>query len=56
MPVSGIPIANTTVQHVTAEDLREPDFAQKVTEFNEALETRLSEDGHIIRENQDDEA
>ena len=43
MPVSGTPIAETTVQHVTAEDLRDRDIANRIEEFDETLRTRLDD-------------
>ena len=48
MPVSGIPIADTTVQHVTAEDLRDPEVKQQVDEFNRRLTERLDDTNHQI--------
>ena len=43
IPVSGIPIASTTVQHVTAEDMRDPDIRQRVEQFNQRLAQRLDD-------------
>ena len=34
MPVSGTPIVNSSVQHVTAEDLQNPQVMQRVDDFN----------------------
>jgi hypothetical protein len=48
IPVSGIPIATTTVQHVTAEDMRDMDLVQRVDRFNNQLAQRLDETNFII--------
>ena len=39
MPVSGIPVVNSSVQHVTAEDIRDPDIKARVDDFNTRLTT-----------------
>ena len=41
MGVSDIPIAETTVQHVTRDEMMDPTKAREIEEFNEALTTRL---------------
>ena len=43
IPISGVPVADTTVQHVTAEDLRKPDIAERVEQFNRTLTERLDD-------------
>ncbi len=43
IPVSGRPIAETTVQHVTAEDMRNPDIAKQVEDFDKALTIRMDD-------------
>jgi hypothetical protein len=48
MPVSGKPIVNTTVQHVTAEDLRNADIAARVEDFNENLTRRLDDTNFVL--------
>ena len=50
LPVSGRPIAETTVQHVTAEDLRNPDIKAQVDEFNENLNKRLSDENFQVHD------
>jgi len=52
IPVSGTPIATTTVQHVTAEDMRDTDIAERVQQFNEWLTRRLDETNFIIEDHQ----
>jgi hypothetical protein len=50
VPVSGIPIATTTVQHVTAEDMRDADLVQRVDRFNQQLSQRLDETNFMIED------
>ena len=42
MPVDGIPIAETTVQHVTCDDLLDNNIKSQVDRFSERLRTRLN--------------
>ena len=53
MPVSGVPIVNTTVQHVTAEDLRNIDIQARVDDFNTRLNSRLDDRNFVIPGNED---
>jgi hypothetical protein len=39
----GIPISESTVQHVTRDDMLEPEIMNQIEEFNEALTTRLDD-------------
>ena len=48
MPVSGIPIADTSVQHVTQDDMAKPGIKTQVDEFNAKLEERLDDTKFII--------
>ena len=48
MPVSDIPIVNTTVQHITGEDLRNPDIKNRVEEFNTQLSHRLDDSNFTL--------
>ena len=43
MPVSGVPVVNSSVQHVTAEDLQNPEIMQQIDDFNRRLETQLDD-------------
>ena len=43
MGESGIPIAETTVQHVTRDDMIDPTIAKQIETFNEALTVRLDD-------------
>jgi len=43
MGESGIPIADTTVQHVTRNDMLDPTIATQIEAFNETLTTRLDD-------------
>ena len=43
MGASGIPIAETTVQHVTRDDMIDPAIANHIETFNETLTTRLDD-------------
>ncbi|KAL7525879.1 hypothetical protein ACHAXR_001197, partial [Thalassiosira sp. AJA248-18] len=45
------PIADTTVQHVTTEDLRNPDVKRQVDTFNERLEEQLNDDNFHLPAN-----
>lgn len=51
MPI-GIPVANSTVQHVTAEDIRDHDITQQVEQFNKALSDRLDETNFLLEDQQ----
>jgi hypothetical protein len=48
MPVSGIPVANTTVQHVTLEEMRNPNIQVQIEAFDKALVGRLKDTNHTI--------
>jgi hypothetical protein len=48
MPVSGVPVVNSSVQHVMAEDLRNPDIMQRINDFNRRLETRLDDTSFVL--------
>ena len=48
MGVSGIPIAETTVQHVTRDEMTNPAVASQIEKFNEALTTRLDDSNFKI--------
>ena len=48
MPVSGTPIVNTSVQHVTAEDLRNPQIIERVQDFNARLHVRLDDTNFVL--------
>ena len=48
MPVSGIPIVTTTVQHVTADDYRDPDLNTRINEFNDQLCHRLDDTNFVL--------
>ena len=39
----GIPISESTVQHVTRDDMLEPEIMNQIEEFNETLTTRLDD-------------
>ena len=43
MPVNGSVIAETTVQHVTREDMSNPEIAKQIETFNEALDDRMDD-------------
>eukprot|EP00804_Cyclotella_cryptica_P025206 CCRYP_010330-RA/>CCRYP_010330-RA protein AED:0.37 eAED:0.37 QI:0/0/0/1/1/1/2/0/416 len=49
MPVSGIPISDTTVQHVTTEDLLNPDIKSQVDKFNEKLVAWIDDTNHRVK-------
>ncbi len=48
MPVSGMPVANTTVQHVTLEETCNPDIQVQIEAFDKALVERLNDTNHTI--------
>jgi hypothetical protein len=48
MPVSGIPVSNTTVQHVTLEETRNPDIQVQIRAFDKALVEGLNNTNHTI--------
>ena len=43
MPVSGVPVMNSSVQHVTADDLRNPEIMHRIEDFNTRLNTQLDD-------------
>jgi hypothetical protein len=43
LPISGIPITRTTVQHVTQEDFRNPELKHKIEQMKLALNKRLDD-------------
>ena len=49
MGKNGIPIVETTVQHVAQDDMLQPTFATMMESFHEALETRLDGINFIIQ-------
>lgn len=51
IPVSGTLIADTTVQHVTTEDLKNPDVKRQVDTFNKRFEERLNDDNFHLPAN-----
>ena len=48
MPVSGIPVVNSSVQHVTTEDLRNTQIMERVNDFNARLNTRLDDTNFVL--------
>ncbi len=48
MPVSGTPIVSSLVQHVTAENLRNPQVMQQVDDFNNRLQIRLGDTNFVL--------
>ena len=50
IPKSGKPIAETTVQHVTLEDMRHPDIKAQVDVFNDQLAARLTDANFTIKD------
>ena len=54
MPVSGTPIADTTVQHVTADDLISADAKRQVEEFDQHLRERLDDDKFFLESSEGD--
>ena len=55
MPVSGRPIVTTTVQHVIAEDYRNPDLKDRIDDFNASLTTRLDDANFVLPGNDIDD-
>lgn len=43
IPVSGTPISRTTVQHVTLEDMRNPEIKKQIDEFDRKLNERMDD-------------
>jgi hypothetical protein len=43
MPVSSTPVVNSSVQHVTSEDLQNPDMKVRINKFNEKLHTQMDD-------------
>ena len=43
MPKSGVAVSNTTVQHVTRDDMLDPNIQQEITVFNKTLTERLDD-------------
>ena len=43
MPISGQPIAGKTVQHVTRDDIIDPDIAVQIKAFDKELTERLED-------------
>ena len=48
IPVSGVPVVNSSVQHVMAEDLQNPEIMQRIDDFNRRLETRLDDTSFVL--------
>lgn len=48
MPVSGTPVVNSTVQHVTAEDIRDPNIKVRIDDFNTKLADRLDDTNFVL--------
>jgi hypothetical protein len=48
MPISGIPVANMTIQHVTLEETRNPDIQVQIEAFDKALVEQLNDTNHTI--------
>ncbi len=55
MPVSGVPVVNSSVQHVTAEDLRDPQIKERVEDFNHRLDVRLDDTNFVLANGDIDE-
>ena len=49
VPISGIPVADSTVQHVTSDDLFNPDIKSQVKAFNSTLESWLDDGNDHIK-------
>ena len=49
MPVSGVPVVNSSVQHVTADERRNPEIMHRIEDFNTRLNARLDEDTNFAR-------
>ena len=48
MPVSGKPVVNTTVQHVTSEDYQNPQIKLRIDDFNNKLHARLDDTDFVL--------
>ena len=48
MPISGQSIPETTVQHVTCDDILDPDIVVQIKAFDQALSERLDNTNNII--------
>ena len=48
IPISGQPISGTTMQHVTRDDILDPDIAVQIKEFDQALTERSYDTNSII--------
>lgn len=48
MPVSGVPVVNMTAQHVTAEDLRNPDIKARVDDFDMRLDRWMDDTNFVL--------
>ena len=48
MPVNGHPIIETTVQHVTRDDILDPDVSAQIKEFNQKLIERLDDTNFVL--------
>ena len=48
IPVSGMSIAESTVQHVIRDELQDEDIKQEVSTFNEALKVRLDNTNFVL--------
>ena len=55
LPETGVPMARTTVQHVTELDLQMDEIKEKVNAFESKLRERLKDDNHLIGEIDDAE-
>ena len=51
MPVSGVPVANTTVQHVTRDDMLDPDIKRDILQFDVELRERLNDENFKLESN-----
>ncbi len=51
MPIYGNPVVNTTVQHITAKDLRNPDIKLQVDKFTSKLRDCLNNNIFILLSN-----
>ena len=50
LPETGVPMARTTVQHVTELDLKTDEIKEKVKVFESKLRERLRDENHIIKD------
>ena len=48
MPVSGIPISSTTVQHVTRDDMLDTNTMAKIEQFDQKLRERLDDTNFVL--------